>query len=107
MSFITLIIAGLFEVAGVSTLNVFSTARTTQRKTAFLLATIVLFAASLSSLSLAMQDILLSIAYAVWTGIGAAGAVAVGVWISKDKITLQKAAGLVLTITSAIALKVM
>lgn len=77
MAFLILILSAGFEVAGVTTLNYFSQAQTTQRKTLFILATIILFGCALSTLSIAMQDLPLSIAYAVWTGIGAVGSVIV------------------------------
>ncbi|MBA3178446.1 LuxR family transcriptional regulator [Salmonella enterica] len=105
MPFIILFIAGCFEVAGVSTLNGFANVTGFRRKALFLLATIILFACSLSSLSLSMREIPLSVAYAIWTGIGTIGAVAVGVLINGDKISLLKGGSIFLIIFSAIMLK--
>lgn len=107
MAFLILIISAGFEVAGVTTLNYFSQAQTRQRKALFFFATIALFACALSTLSFAMQDLPLSVAYAVWTGIGAVGSVIVGIMISGDKINAQKAIGLLIVISSAVMLKIM
>lgn len=107
MSFLILLIASGFEVAGVSTLNVFSNTSHYRKKLFFLLLTLGLFTCSLGSLSIAMQEIPLSVAYAVWTGVGAVGAVLVGVIVNKDTINAQKVLGLAIIIVSAIALKIL
>lgn len=103
--FIVLLIAGCFEVAGVSALNGYANSSGFRRKGLFLLATILLFTCSLSSLSFSMREIPLSVAYAIWTGIGTIGAVAVGVFINGDKITIIKGGSIFLIIFSAIMLK--
>ena len=105
ISFLILFVAGCFEVAGISTLNGYANAGTARRKVTFLLATIVLFAIALSSLSISMREIPLSVAYAIFTGVGTIGAVAVGVFINGDKIRLLKGASIFLIIFSAIMLK--
>lgn len=105
ISYLILLIAGCFEVAGISTLNGYANAGTVRRKVAFLMATILLFAVALSSLSISMREIPLSVAYAIFTGVGAVGAVAVGVFINGDKIRLRKGISISLIIFSAIMLK--
>lgn len=105
ISYLVLLVAGCFEVAGICTLNGYASAETVRRKVTFLLATIVLFAIALSSLSISMREIPLSAAYAIFTGVGTIGAVAVGVLINGDKIRLLKGASLFLIIFSAIMLK--
>ena len=104
ISYFILFVAGCFEVAGISTLNGYANAGTVRRKVTFLLATIVLFAIALSSLSISMREIPLSVAYAIFTGVGTIGAVAVGVFINGDKIRLLKGASIFLIIFSAIML---
>ncbi|HHU6468999.1 TPA: DMT family transporter [Klebsiella pneumoniae] len=52
-----------------------------------------------------MREIPLSVAYAIFTGVGTIGAVAVGVFINGDKIRLLKGASIFLIIFSAIMLK--
>jgi len=106
MEWFILIGAGLFEVAGVSTLNAFSHSQTQSKKILFLVATIALFFGALSSLGVAMQDIPMAMAYAIWTGIGAVGAVLVGVVFNGDKLGTQKIVSLLMIIGSTIALKV-
>ena len=64
------------------------------------------FALSLTLLSYAMQTIAMSVAYAIWTGIGAIGAVVVGVVFEGEKINFKKALFLVLIIFSVIMLKI-
>ena len=105
MNMLILLMAGGFEVAGVSTLNHFSKSTQRRQKIFYLLATIALFACSLSTLSLAMQSIPLSIAYAIWTGIGTIGAVLVGVLFNHEKLGKQKMLGVALVIVSVVMLK--
>ena len=64
------------------------------------------FAISLWLLSYAMQAIAMSVAYAIWTGIGAVGAVLVGVVFNNEKINLEKALFLSLIIFSVVMLKI-
>jgi len=64
------------------------------------------FALSLTLLSYAMQTIAMSVAYAIWTGIGAIGAVVVGVVFEGEKINFKKALFLSLIIFSVIMLKI-
>ncbi len=58
---------------------------------------IVAMAASLGLLTLAMRDLPLGTAYAVWTGIGAVGAFAVGIVVLGEPATVMRltAAGLI------------
>ncbi len=63
ISYFILFVAGCFEVAGISTLNGYANAGTVRRKVTFLLATIVLFAIALSSLSISMREIPLSLKF--------------------------------------------
>lgn len=49
--------------------------------------TIITMAVSIIALALATKELPMSIAYPVWTGIGAIGAVIVGVTFFKDKIS--------------------
>ena len=61
------------------------------------------FAISLWPLSYAMQAI--SVAYAIWTGIGAIEVVLVGVIFNNEKVNLEKALFLSLIIFSVVMLK--
>nr|WP_258030810.1 SMR family transporter [Campylobacter concisus] len=53
-----------------------------------------------------MQTIAMSVAYAIWTGIGAIGAVVVGVVFEGEEINFKKALFLALIIFSVIMLKI-
>lgn len=57
-------------------------------------------------LSLAMKSIPISIAYPVWTGIGAVGTAIIGMVVLGDSISLLKILCLVLIIAGVIGLKV-
>lgn len=64
------------------------------------------FALSLWLLSYAMQAMPMSVAYAIWTGIGAVGAMGVGVIFNSEKMSAQKAFYLSLITLSAVMLKI-
>ncbi len=75
MSWIYLFIAGLFEIAWVYSLKLsegFS-------RLVPSIATFTLLIASFIFLSLAMKELPMGTSYAVWTGIGAVGAVLIGI----------------------------
>ncbi|MFZ1105114.1 MAG: multidrug efflux SMR transporter [Hyphomicrobiaceae bacterium] len=83
MTWIVLFCAGLLEVAW---------AYTMKRSEGFTLLaptviTIVLMIASFWLLSVAMRTLPLGTAYAVWTGIGAVGAVLVGIFALGEAVT--------------------
>ncbi|KEK24611.1 DMT family transporter [Bacillus gaemokensis] len=75
MAWIYLIIAGLFEIVGV--IGVKKVAKNNNWTNNLIL--IGGFIISFQFLTMALQDIQLSIAYAVWTGIGTLGAAIVGI----------------------------
>ncbi|QBO37066.1 multidrug efflux SMR transporter [Periweissella cryptocerci] len=82
MSWIFLIIAGLFEIFGVVALNQFKI----RANVWTVLGLMVTFGGSLSFLYLAMRGIEMGTAYAVWTGIGAAGGAIVGIiWYGESR----------------------
>lgn len=101
MSWGFLFVAGCFEIAGVAIMKQFVL---TGRKV-FLLALFVQFALSFACLSQAMQGISMSVAYAIWTGIGAAGGVLVGILFYKESKKLLKIFFIILIISSSVALK--
>ena len=76
------------------------------KKAANFLILIANFAISLWLLSYAMQAMPMSVAYAIWTGIGAVGAVGVGVIFNGEKMSAQKAFYLSLITLSAVMLKI-
>ena len=82
MNWIYLFIAGIFEVFWATTMKL-SHGFTNLK---FSILTIVGMVISFLFLSLAIKQIQLSIAYPVWTGIGAIGSILVGVVLFKDSI---------------------
>lgn len=101
MSWAFLFIAGCFEIAGVAIMKQFALTG----KRVFILALFFQFALSFACLSLAMQGISMSVAYAIWTGIGAAGGVLVGIFFYKESKNFAKIFFLALVIISSMGLK--
>jgi quaternary ammonium compound-resistance protein SugE len=73
MAWLTLVAAGLFEIGWAVGL------KAANGRPLILAATIVAMVISVALLYLAMRDLPLGTAYAVWTGIGAVGTVVVGI----------------------------
>lgn len=101
MSWFFLILAGLMEVVGVIAMKNF----VSTNKKIFLLAIVFCFILSFGFLSQAMQELSMGIAYAIWTGIGAAGGVLVGILFFKESKTFSKLFFLFLIVASSVALK--
>lgn len=80
MAWIYLIIASLGEIFGVMMINLYLQKRTFIR----LVLLILTFGFGFVFLSLAMRSIALGTAYAVWTGLGASGAVLIGILFFKE-----------------------
>ena len=82
MTWIYLVVAGIFEVFWATMMklsNGFS-------QLGYTAATIVGMILSFGFLALATKHLPLSIAYPIWTGIGAVGAISVGAILFKDQI---------------------
>lgn len=101
MAWILLIIAGLLEVFGVAMMN-----RWQQSKQwTSILALIIGFGSSLALLSYAMETIPMGTAYAIWTGIGAAGGALIGMIFFKESKDWRRILFIILILASAIGLK--
>ena len=105
MHILALLAAGFCEVLGVFFLTKFQKSVGVKKAANFLIL-VANFAISLWLLSYAMQAMLMSVAYAIWTGIGAVGAVGVGVIFNGEKMSAQKAFYLSLITLSAVMLKI-
>ena len=103
--FLALLLAGCCEASGVFFINKFEKSSGVKKWANFILL-LGNFALSLTLLSYAMQTIAMSVAYAIWTGIGAVGAVLVGVVFNNEKVNLEKALFLSLIIFSVVMLKI-
>lgn len=74
MAWISLIIAGLFEMCGVMMINKWHI----HRNLLSVIMLIISFGVSFAFLTFAMKTISMGTAYAVWTGIGASGGALLG-----------------------------
>lgn len=62
------------------------------------------FGAAFYFLSQALRTIPLSISYAVWSGVGTAATVLIGVWLFKESFDMMKAAGIVAILVGVVLL---
>lgn len=86
MAWFVLFLAGLFEIGWAIGLK-YAEGFTRPGPTAF---TIVSLAASMWLLALAVRTLPIGTAYAVWTGIGAAGTVVLGILLFKEPATVAR-----------------
>lgn len=101
MAWIYLIIASFGEIIGLAFINLYL-----MKKTVFRLILIFIpFTFGFFLLSRAMYVIPMSTAYAIWTGIGAAGAVLIGIYFFKEPATWIRILFLSFIITGAVGLK--
>ena len=102
MSWIFLFLAGIFEVVWASTMKLsqgFSIIK-------YDILTIIGMLVSFGFLTLAMKKLPLGIAYPIWTGIGAVGAILVGALIFKDKVPSLTWVFVLMLIVGLIGIKV-
>ena len=101
MSWVYVIIAGLFEMIGVTGLNKLS-----QKVNAYNIGfTAVGFGLSFLFLSLSLRELPMGTAYAIWTGIGAAGGAIIGIIFYKEPRNAARLFFIALIIASVIGLK--
>ena len=103
MAWIYLVIAGLFEIGWPLGLKMAQTMEGKQ----FTGLAIAIIAMGLSGFFLftAQKDIPMGTAYAVWTGIGAAGTFILGIILYNDPIGILRIASVLLIIAGVIGLK--
>ncbi|WP_050461513.1 quaternary ammonium compound efflux SMR transporter SugE [Herbaspirillum autotrophicum] len=102
MAWIILVLAGLFEVAWAVGLKY------TEGFSRFWpsVGTITAMVISVGLLALAVKSLPLSTAYAIWTGIGAVGAVILGITLFGESASAPRLACLALIIVGIIGLKI-
>ncbi|GGD10345.1 QacE family quaternary ammonium compound efflux SMR transporter [Pyruvatibacter mobilis] len=101
MSWVLLIVAGTLEV-------VWAFAMKESQGFTKVMPVIVMVAAmagSFTLLAMAMRSLPLGTAYMVWTGIGAVGAFAVGVWFLGEQFTVQRGIAAALIIAGMVTMK--
>jgi quaternary ammonium compound-resistance protein SugE len=102
VAWLLLLAAGVFEVAwavGLKTTEGFTRPLPT-------VLTVAAMCASVGLLGLAVKQLPISTAYAVWTGIGAVGTAVLGVWLLGEAMTPLKAASLALITLGLVGLKI-
>ncbi len=102
MAWFYLVIASFGEIFGVASINMYL-----QKKSwGWLLTLVAVFSLGFYFLALAMRDIPLGTAYAIWTGLGATGAVIMGVTFFKESMNFLRALFLTCIICGAVGLKI-
>ena len=101
MSWAYLLLAGLMEIFGVIAMKRYAMSG----KNIYILCIATLFVLSLSLLSLAMREIAMGVAYAIWTGIGACGGVVVGIVFFKESKSFDKLLLIGVIIACSVGLK--
>ncbi|MGE6755576.1 DMT family transporter [Rossellomorea sp. NPDC071047] len=101
MGWIFLVCAGLFEVVGVTGLNLIL------RKKSIISFAVFIFGmvSSFTFLSLAMQSLPMGTAYAVWTGIGTVGSGLVGILFYGESKSIARIVFMAMVLSAAIGLK--
>jgi len=101
VAWIYLIIAGLLEPCWVVSLKKSEKFRNIR----WTIATVAFLAASLYLLSLSMVTLPAGTAYAVWTGIGAAGALLAGIILYKEAVTAVRMLFVLIIVVGIVGLK--
>lgn len=102
MSWLYLVLAGLLEIGWPIGLKI---AQNPASRVTGIIVAIIFMAGSGFLLWLAQRTIPIGTAYAVWTGLGAAGTFLVGVVVFRDPASVLHYLGIVLIISGVIALK--
>lgn len=101
MSWLFVIIAGLFEIVGVTGIN-----KINEKFNAINLSILVFgFGLSFLFLTLSLEHLPMGTAYSVWTGIGAAGSAIIGIILYKEPKSVARLLCIAVIIASVIGLK--
>ncbi|WP_311950961.1 DMT family transporter [Halomonas piscis] len=102
MAWIYLFIASFGEIFGVASINMYLKRNSWKWR----LTVIVVFSLGFYFLALAMREIPLGTAYAIWTGLGATGAVIMGVMFFREPMSRLRLVFLTFIICGAVGLKI-
>ena len=102
MAWVFLLVAGLSEIGWPLGLKL---SQTTPHKVTWLLVAVASMAVSGLFLWLAQKSIPMGTAYAVWTGIGAAGAFIAGILLFKDSASVFRVFSMTLIVAGIVGLK--
>lgn len=101
MNWLSLICAGLFEMLGVVMMNKVNEKKSVKNVTLLIFG----FGMSFVCLSYAMQTLEMSIAYAIWTGIGATGGAILGMVLYGEPRNMLRIFFITLIIGAVVGLK--
>ena len=101
MAWISLILAGIFEMFGVTMINKFHKERNWQS----LLLLFLAFGGSFLFLAYAMKTLPMGTAYAIWTGIGASGGAILGMLLYGESKDWKRIVFIAMVLSAAIGLK--
>ncbi|MEB6299197.1 DMT family transporter [Staphylococcus xylosus] len=101
MAWILLVVAGLFEMIGITFLNAY----VNSGKYRALIGLVSFFSLSFFALSITMFELPMSTAYAVWTGIGAVGGALVGMIFYKESKDIKRVICILVILGSTVGLK--
>lgn len=101
MAWFYLAIASLGEIFGVTFINLYLK----EKRLHWMIALILAFTFGFVFLALAMKEIQLGTAYAIWTGLGATGAVLMGILFFHEAVNFKRIFFLACIILGAVGLK--
>lgn len=101
MAWLSLVVAGLFEMFGVAMINRLNKYRNWKSFCLLILG----FGGSFLFLSLAMKSLPMGTAYAVWTGIGASGGAILGMLLYGEAKDLRRIVCIIMILGAAVGLK--
>jgi paired small multidrug resistance pump len=101
MAWVSLILAGLFEMFGVGMINKLHKDRNWQS----LLLLFIGFGASFLFLAYAMKTLPMGTAYAIWTGIGASGGAIIGMLLYGESKDWRRVVFIAMVLGAAVGLK--
>lgn len=103
MAWIALVAAGLCEMMGVYMISKYNDTKSTKN----LMLLIFAFTLSFAGLAYAMKTLPMGTAYAIWTGIGAAGGALLGMLFFNESKDWRRVVCIVLVLGAAISLKLL
>lgn len=101
MAWVSLILAGLFEMFGVAMINKLHRDRNWQSLSLLILG----FGASFFFLAFAMKTLPMGTTYAIWTGIGASGGAIVGMFLYGESKDWKRIVFIAMVLGAAVGLK--
>ncbi|AJS58234.1 DMT family transporter [Paenibacillus sp. IHBB 10380] len=101
MAWVSLILAGIFEMLGVSLINKFHKDRNWQSLVLLILG----FGASFLFLAYSMKTLPMGTTYAIWTGIGASGGAILGMLLYGESKDWRRIVFIAMVLGAAVGLK--